>query len=265
MDIFLVVIFGLVIGSFLNVCICRIANEESIAFPPSHCTNCNRKLGALELIPILSYIFQKGRCKHCHEKISLFYPMFELLTGVLFVLGYLAYKDVYPEIINIIYSLTFISAMVIIMISDIKYMIIPDEVNIFFSVVLIIIKLIILYKIDIITSLLSFGYELLFILMDGMAMFLIMYLIRMIGNALFKKDSMGGGDIKMMALIGFVLGWRLSIVVVFLASFLALPVAIINVYRKNEHMLAFGPYLAISALILFLTRVDFNTLLSLLY
>ena len=69
--------------------------------------------------------------------------MLELLTGVLFVLGYLAYKDVYPEIINIIYSLTFISAMVIIMISDIKYMIIPDEVNIFFSVVLIIIKLII--------------------------------------------------------------------------------------------------------------------------
>lgn len=261
----MIFIIGICFGSFFNVVGYRLPNDMSIVYPPSHCTNCNHKLGALELIPMLSYIFQKGRCKHCHEKISLFYPMFELLTGVLFVLGYLAYKDVYPEIINIIYSLTFISAMVIIMISDIKYMIIPDEVNIFFSVVLIIIKLIILYKTEVITSLLSFGYELLFILMDGMAMFLIMYLIRMIGNALFKKDSMGGGDIKMMALIGFVLGWRLSIVVVFLASFLALPVAIINVYRKNEHMLAFGPYLAISALILFLTRVDFNTLLSLLY
>ena len=96
----MIFIIGICFGSFFNVVGYRLPNDMSIIYPPSHCTNCNHKLGALELIPILSYIFQKGRCKHCHEKISLFYPMFELLTGVLFVLGYLAYKDVYPEIIN---------------------------------------------------------------------------------------------------------------------------------------------------------------------
>lgn len=261
----IIFIIGLCFGSFFNVVGYRLPNNMSIIYPSSHCISCNHKLSFLELIPILSYVFQKGKCKNCGEKISCFYPIFEFLTGVLFVLAYLSYKDMYPEIINIIYSLIFVSAMIIIMISDIKYMIIPDEVIVFFSIILIIIKLVILYKLEIITNILSFGYELLFILMDGMAMFLIMYLIRMFGNILFKKESMGGGDIKMMTLIGFVLGWRLSIVVIFLASFLALPISIINVYKKNEHMLAFGPYLAISALILFLTKVDFNMLLDLLY
>lgn len=258
-------IIGICFGSFFNVVGYRLPNNMSIAFPASHCTNCNHKLGALELIPIFSYLFQGGKCKHCKEKISCFYPIFEFLTGILFVLGYLAYKDIYPEILNIIYALLFISAMVIIMISDIKYMIIPDQVIIFFSIAIIIVKILIQYKLEAINDWMSFGYELLFILMEGLVMFLIMYLIRMLGNFLFKKESMGGGDIKMMMLIGFVLGYRLSIVVVFLASFLALPVAIINVYKKNDHMLPFGPFLAISALILFLSKVDFATLLSYLY
>ena len=96
-------------------------------------------------------------------------------------------------------------------------------------------------------------------------MFIIMYLIRLLGNFMFKKESMGGGDIKMMTYISFILGWRLSIVVIFMASFLALPISIINVYRKDEHMLPFGPYLAVATLILFLLKVDFNSILSLLY
>lgn len=258
-------IIGICFGSFFNVVGYRLPNNMSIAFPASHCTNCNHKLGFFELIPIFSYLFQGGKCKHCKEKISCFYPIFELLTGILFVLSYLSYKDIYPEVLNIVCSLLFISSMVIIMISDIKYMIIPDEVIIFFSITIIIVKLLIQYKLELITDWMSFGYELLFILLDGFIMYLIMYLIRMIGNVLFKKESMGGGDIKMMMLIGFVLGYKLSIVVVFLASFLALPVAIVYVYKNNEHMLPFGPFLAISALILFLTKVDFVTLLGYLY
>ena len=243
----------------------RLPNNMSIAFPPSHCTNCNHKLGKLELIPIFSYIFQKGRCKHCKEKISIFYPIFELITGVLFVLCYLSYKDVYPELLNILFVIIFASSMIIIMISDIKYMIIPDEVLIFFSIVLIILKLYIYFKTENITSYIDIGYELIFILLDGLIMFIIMYLIRLFGNMLFKKDSMGGGDIKMMTYISFILGWKLSIVVIFLASFLALPLSIINIYKKNEHMLPFGPYLAVAALILILLKVDFNTIINLLH
>ena len=152
--------------------------------------------------------------------------------------------------------------MVIIMVSDIKYMIIPDEVLIFFSIITIIVKLLILWKNEVITSFMSFGYEFIFILLDGLIMFIIMYLIRLLGNFMFKKESMGGGDIKMMTYISFILGWKLSIVVIFMASFLALPISIINV---DEHMLPFGPYLAVAALILFLLKVDFSTILSLLY
>lgn len=258
-------IIGICFGSFFNVVGYRLPNNMSIAFPPSHCTNCNYKLGKLELIPIFSYIFQLGKCKHCGKRISIFYPIFEFITGILFVICYLSFKDVYPEILNIIYAMIFTSSMIIIMISDIKYMIIPDEVLIFFSIVLIILKLYISYSLENINGFLDVGYELIFILIDGLIMFSIMYLIRLFGNFLFKKDSMGGGDIKMMTFVSFIIGWRLSIVVIFLASFIALPLSIINMYKRNEHMLPFGPYLAIATLILFLGKIDFEFLLSLLY
>ena len=76
-------ILGICFGSFFNVVGYRLPNNMSLAFPPSHCTNCNHKLGALELIPIFSYIFQGGKCKHCKEKISVFYPIFEFITGII--------------------------------------------------------------------------------------------------------------------------------------------------------------------------------------
>jgi len=261
----MIFIIGICFGSFFNVVGYRLPNGMSLITPPSHCTNCNHRLGALELIPIFSYIFQKGKCKNCKSKISCFYPIFEFLTGILFVLCYLSYREVYPELLNIIYACVSTSAMIIIMVSDIKYMIIPDEVLIFFSIVLVTIKVLILYKLESITSLLDLGYNLIFILKDGFIMFVIMYLIRLLGNLMFKKDSMGGGDIKMMAFISLLFGWKLSVIVIFLASFLALPISIVNMYKKNEHMLPFGPYLAIAALMLLLLKVDFNSLMNLLY
>ena len=260
----LIFIIGICFGSFFNVVGYRLPNNMSIVFPSSHCPNCNHKLGKLELIPIFSYIFQKGKCKNCGQKISLFYPIFEFLTGILFVLSFLSFREVYPEIINIIFGCLFVSSMIIIMISDIKYMIIPDEILVFFSIVLILLKLFITFKLGNITSPIDLGYELIFILKDGFIMFIIMYLIRLLGNSIFKKDSMGGGDIKMMVFVSFILGWQLSIVVIFLASFLALPISIYNVYKKNEHMLPFGPYLAIASLILFLGKIDINTIINLL-
>ncbi len=257
-------VFGICFGSFFNVVGYRLPNNMSISFPSSHCPNCNHKLKAYELIPIFSYILLGGKCKNCKEKISIFYPIFELLTGILFVLCYLSYKEVYPEILNIIYACLFSSSMIIIMISDIKYMIIPDEVLVFFSIILIIMKLLISFKLENISSFIDLGYELIFILLDGLVMFLIMYLIRLFGNFLFKKESLGGGDIKMMTYISFILGWRLSIVVIFLASFLALPLSIINMYKKDEHMLPFGPYLALAALILFIGKIDFGMIIQIL-
>ena len=87
--------FGTIIGSFLNVCIFRIPKGESIAFPPSHCGNCNHDLGVLDLVPIFSWIFLKGKCRYCGEKISVQYPIIEAFTGILFGLLYLVYGWTY--------------------------------------------------------------------------------------------------------------------------------------------------------------------------
>ena len=260
----LIFIIGIVFGSFFNVVGYRLPNNMSIAFPSSHCPNCNHKLKPIELIPIISYIIQGGKCKNCKKKISIMYPIFELLTGILFVVCYLSYKDVFPEILNVIYVCTFTSSMIIIMISDIKYMIIPDEVLVFFGFLIVILRILILSKLNYTTTLIDIGYEIIFMLIDGFIMFMIMYLIRLFGNLLFKKDSMGGGDVKMMAYVSMVLGWKLSIVVIFIASFLALPISIINVLRKDEHMLPFGPYLAVGALILLIGKIDINMIINLL-
>ena len=91
LDYGLIVILGLVIGSFLNVCIYRIPNEQSIAFPPSHCTNCNHKLSPLDLIPVLSYISIRAKCRYCKEKISARYPLIEILNALLYLIIYLKF------------------------------------------------------------------------------------------------------------------------------------------------------------------------------
>ena len=91
MDYALIAILGLVIGSFLNVCIYRIPKEESIAFPPSHCANCKHNLSPIDLVPVFSYIFLRGRCRYCKEKISIRYPLIESLNGILYLIVYLKF------------------------------------------------------------------------------------------------------------------------------------------------------------------------------
>ena len=242
-------IIGASLGSFFNVCIYRIPNKKSVVNPPSHCYNCNTRLKPLDLVPILSWTLLRGKCRYCGQKISPRYALVELLTGILFVLVYSVYG---PSIMTLYYSLL-VSLLVIITFIDLDHYIIPDELIIFGSLGAVIF--------NILGQGISIKDSLLGGLICGGGMLVLIYLIELI----IKKEVMGGGDIKMMTYISFILGWKLSIVVIFMASFLALPISIINVYRKDEHMLPFGPYLAVAALILFLLKVDFSTILSLLY
>lgn len=108
------VIFGLLIGSFLNVCIYRIPREESIAFPPSHCTNCNSEIKRYDLIPVISYIFLKGRCRNCKAKISIRYPLIELITSLLFLAVYIKFGLSF----ELIKYLFFIPLMIVICMID---------------------------------------------------------------------------------------------------------------------------------------------------
>lgn len=242
-------IIGIIFGSFYNVVGYRLPRGESLLFPSSHCTNCNHKLGPLELIPIFSYIFQGGKCKHCKSKISLFYPLFEFFSGLMFMVSYL----IFGLSLNCLLSITFISMILIIIISDYQYMIINDSVLIVFSILIII-------ELFFINGLKSTGISIL----NGILSFIVMYLIKLLGDFLFKKESMGGGDIKLLFVFGLVLGLPLSIISIFLASIIALPISIILLKKNTSHEVPFGPYLGIAAIILFLSRIDLNFLASIL-
>ncbi len=241
-------IMGTIFGSFYNVVGYRLPKGESIVFPPSHCPKCNHKLTFFELIPILSYVFQKGKCKKCHQKISLFYPIFEALTGILFVLSYLSYGLSYELII----VLTFISMMIIIVVSDYNYLIIPDSVLIIFGSLLLI-EILLINGLN--AALLA--------LLDGILAFITMFLLKKLGDFIFKKESMGGGDIKLLFLFGMVLSYPIAILSIFVGSLIGLPIALLILYKKKDHVIPFGPFLAAGATLLLLLNIDINTIINL--
>lgn len=249
----MIFIIGMIFGSFYNVVGYRLPNNMSIVFPSSHCPNCNHKLKFYELIPVLSYIFLLGKCKKCKKRISLLYPFFEIITGILFLLSYLSFG------INIKFfiSITFISILIIISISDIKYYIIPDEVLLVGSI-LIILELII----NTLINNVSFINGVALPFLNGLGAFSILYLFKIFGDVVFKKESLGGGDIKLMFLIGLVLGFDMSIVTIFIASFIALPLSFISLVKNDNNVLPFGPYLSIAATIILLTNLNLDIILK---
>ena len=242
-------IIGTIFGSFYNVVGYRVPKGESLLYPSSHCTNCNHKLGVLELIPVLSFLFLGGKCKKCNNKISWFYPIFEFTSGLLFALSFY----VFGFSLECLLSIVFISMLLIIIISDYQTMIIPDSVLIIFSSLIIIIKFF-LGGIDVI------GMSLL----HGLGAFIFMLLLKLFGDFIFKKESMGGGDIKLLGVFGLMFGFPMSIVSVFLAAIIGLPISLILLKKTSNHEIPFGPFLAISAIIIVLLEIDLNTIISLL-
>lgn len=252
MDLYYVIvlfIFGTVFGSFYNVVGTRLANGESIVFPPSHCESCGHKLRWYELIPIFSFLFQRGRCKKCGVKLSAKYLIYELVTGILFSLCYISFGFN----LKLLLALTFISVLMIIIISDIDSYIIPDEVLIV-GFILIFIEMIFVY--DIKTALIH--------LVGALLAFILMYALKLFGDFLFKKESMGGGDIKLLFLIGYVIGIKMSIVSIFLSSFIGLPISIYILYKNKSHVIPYGPFLSIATMIIFLCQIDFDTIIRFL-
>ena len=242
-------IMGTIFGSFYNVVGYRVPKGESILYPPSHCTKCNHKLGPLELIPVLSYIFLGGKCKNCKSKISCFYPIFEFMSGVLFSLSFV----VFGLSLKCLLAILFISMLLIIIISDYQTMIIPDSVLIVFGLLIIIVKYFIV------------GYpSILYSLLDGIIAFIFMLVIKLFGDFIFKRESMGGGDIKLLGIFGIVFGYIMAIFSVFLASVIGLPISLILLKKSKSHEIPFGPFLAIAAIIILLFKIDFNSILDIL-
>ena len=265
MIVYLVIFFivGLIFGFFFTNIGYRLPIDKSI-FGVSRCDCCDHPLKFKEKIPVISYFIQKRKCNYCLQKISIIYIIFELLTGLLFSLIYYKFMNFNNSNINIALAIVFVSTLIIIMFSDIKYMLIPDELLIVSSSILIVLKILLGFKSEELTSILDVGYMVLFMLVDAFIMFIIMYVIKKLGDLIFKKESLGGGDVKMMAFISLLIGYKMSIVVIFIASFIALPFSIYNAYKKSEIMLPFGPYLAIATIIIYVFNIDINTILELI-
>lgn len=226
-------LFGLIFGSFYNVVGLRVPQKESIVHPPSHCPTCQRRLTVLDLVPVLSYVFLGGKCRSCGNKISWVYPFIELMTGVLFAFAYwqLGWG------IELIVAFFFISLLVIIVVSDLAYMLIPDKVLIFFLPLL---------AIGRVLSPLTPWWD---SLVGAVVGFGILYIIAVLSNG-----GMGGGDIKLFFLIGLVLGTIDTLLTLFLAAVIGMIVGI-TVLSKNKQgrktPIPFGPSIALAAVIVY--------------
>ena len=244
MDIYygvVIFIFGLILGSFYTAVGERLPEGKSIVNPPSHCPNCNHRLGILELIPVFSFLFLGGKCKNCRSKIPVLSTIIEVLTAILFLIAYIRFGIS----IKLFIALIFISMLAIVIVSDIRYMVICDEVLIIGNILIFILLII---SIGFKASMMSLIY--------GIASLLIMLSIKTLGDIIFKKESMGGGDIKLMFTFGLVLGIPSSVASIFIASFIGLPISLIMMKKNSSHELPFGPYLSIAAIILLLSGID---------
>ena len=240
-------IFGLFMGSFYTVIGLRLPKHENFLTDRSHCDKCQHNLSLLDMIPLLSYLFLKGRCRYCKAKINELSTYMEFFTGVLFSLSFYVFGFSYELLI----ALGIVSLLIIVSVSDISYYIIPDEILIFFIGFF---TIIITLNSSVLNALIS--------LLSGFTLFIIMYAIMIFGNFLFKKESLGGGDVKMMFVFGLILNPFLGLISIFLASFLALPVSIFILLKKHQNLVTFGPFLLISFAFIYFTKIDMTSIIN---
>lgn len=232
----IVFLYGIVIGSFLNVCIYRIPLGESVAKERSHCMQCGHQLSWYELIPLVSWVALRGKCRKCHAKISAQYPVVEALNGILYVVIF--YVHGFTEETAVTYDMSLIaesiiyclmtSALIVLTVIDERTGEIPVGINIFL-LVLGIAETVLAHEVwisHIIGMVVVSGFlELIYLLSKG--------------------SAIGGGDIKLMAAAGLILGWEKIVLAFFIGCILG---SVIHLTRmkltKADHVLAFGPYLS---------------------
>lgn len=235
-EIILIFILGLIVGSFSNVCIYRMPRNESVIYPASHCPNCHSNISPKDNIPLLSFILLKGRCRNCKSKISIQYPIVEFLTGLTYLIIYLAYGLSVQTLIYIILS----SALIIIAFIDLNEQIVPDVISLPGIAIGFIISFFVSY--------ISYMNSALGVLAGGG----IILIIGLGGSVIFKKEAMGGGDVKLAAMIGAFLGWRYIIISLFLGFFLGALAGIFLILSKiksREDVIPFGPFIVLGSFI----------------
>ena len=227
-------VFGLIVGSFLNVCIYRLPRKQSVNWPGSRCTACDRPLSWYENIPVVSWVALRGRCRTCGERISVMYPLVELITSGLFVAGYLIYG--LTPLLAV--RLAFACAMVVLFAIDLRHHLLPNVITVPGIVI---------------------GFALSLFLPPGWKSALIGLLagggvLFVIAEAYYRLrgiEGLGMGDVKMLSMIGAFLGWKLMLVTLVLGSFAGsiIGLGVIALGRGGmKAALPFGTFLAVGAL-----------------
>ncbi len=230
------IILGAIVGSFLNVCIFRLPKQESIIWPGSHCPHCKRPIKFYDNIPLVSYLLLKGRCRYCKKPISIQYPLVEGITA----LGSLVLFMKFGTSLGFLVYFAFVAALIVITVIDLYHQIIPDVISLPGIGVGILASLFI-PQITVLNSVMG-------VLLGGGSLFL----VATVYQRLFKREGMGGGDVKLLAMIGAFLGWKAVLLTILLGSLIGSIVGIMIMVSKGKdfrYAIPFGPFLSLGAVI----------------
>ncbi|MCO7175617.1 prepilin peptidase [Sporolactobacillus kofuensis] len=221
---------GLTLGSFYNVVGLRVPANQSIITPPSHCPSCGRRLTILDLVPVFSYLFLRGRCRTCHSKISPIYPTSEAVNGFLFVFSFLHATS----IAEMLCGWLLVSLLMIVLVSDLDYMLIPDKLLLFFLPLFAVFRIV--YPTDP-------WWDAPAGLVAGFALLALI--------ALISRGGMGGGDVKLFAIMGLLVGIKTIILGFFLSAFFGAIIGMIGMLFgmiKRRQPIPFVPFIALGML-----------------
>jgi leader peptidase (prepilin peptidase)/N-methyltransferase len=223
-------LLGSMLGSFLNVLILRLPVDESVVFPGSHCPRCQAAIAWYDNVPILSWVVLGGKCRHCRESISVQYPIIELITALLWAAAAWHYG------LNLtgLAAAVFGTLLLGIAVTDARHYLIPDE----YTLGGLVLGLLLSYR---------GGWEGVLQAVIGAAVgFVLLYGVAVAGSKMFGKEAMGGGDIKMMAMVGAFVGWRGVLLTIFGGSLLG-TLVFVPLSLKQKRLVPFGIFLAAAA------------------
>jgi len=230
------IIFGALVGSFLNVCIFRLPKEESIVWPGSHCPHCKNAIKFYDNIPLVSYFLLRGRCRYCKGTISLQYPLVEGITALSSL--FLIIK--FGPSLSYLFYFAFVAALIVITVIDLYHQIIPDVISLPGIGMGLLVSLII--------PQITFSNSLIGMLLGGGSLFIVATFYQW----LFKREGMGGGDVKLLAMIGAFLGWKAVLLTILLSSLIGSVTGILMMVVKGKdfkYAIPFGPFLSLGAVI----------------
>jgi leader peptidase (prepilin peptidase)/N-methyltransferase len=241
MDRFMVFIIGSIIGSFLNVCIYRMPKGKSVVSPGSHCPHCGKPVKWYHNVPVLSYLMLSGRCASCGKAISWRYPVVELMTATLILSAYVRFG---PDVKFFVYS-ALLSALIVVAFIDLDTQEIPDLISLGGIAAGLAASCTFPWIFDTSSRISAVNSSIIGSIAGGGSI----YCMGVVGKALFKREAMGGGDVKLMAMIGSFLGWQKALLIFFIAPVFGAAAGVVLKMRDGRDVIPYGPFLSLAAVI----------------